>query len=97
MDAKVRQAVAGLACQARNAARMMVRPAVTGFVENRVFFQEAYEALQGAIDAYDEVLSAGSEGAGEAEGVEAFVCRRPDGTADALGICHRCGGFDDAH
>lgn len=97
MDPKVREAVEALACQARNAAQMMVRPAVTGFVENRVFFQEAYEALQGAIDAYDEALSAGREGAGEAEGVEAFVCRCADRKADALGICHRCGGFDDAH
>lgn len=56
MDSKFRDAVAGLACQARNAARLMVRPAATGFVENRVFFQEAYEALQGALDAFDEAL-----------------------------------------
>lgn len=136
MDQKFRDAVAGLACQARNAARLMVRPAATGFVENRVFFQEAYEALQGALDAYEEALSDGgtppadasltvnfeaadrqlsraNESAdkawekadgwmaryfklrGELSLDSPFVCRCTDPAADALGICRRCGGFED--
>lgn len=101
MDSKMRNAVAGLACQARNAARMMVRPAVTGFVENRVFFQEAYEALQGALDAYEEALEipAVTEPAPNprfAGALEAFRCECESADRDALGICHACGGFGDA-
>ena len=101
MDSKFRDAVAGLACQARNAARLMVRPAATGFVENRVFFQEAYEALQGALDAYDEALEVpvATEPAPNSRFVGALQafrcdCAMPD--RDGLGICHRCGGFGDA-
>ena len=102
MDAKVREAVEALACQARNAAQMMVRPAVTGFVENRVFFQEAYEALQGALDAYEEALEvpAITEPAPNsrfAGAIQAFRCDCETPDRDGLGICHRCGGFDDVH
>lgn len=95
MDSKLREAVAGLVCQARNAARLMVRPAVTGLVENRERFEEAFVALQDAIDAYDDALSVGDVTA-EDEANSPFVCRCADRKADALGICHRCGGFDDA-
>lgn len=101
MDSKLRDAVAGLACQARNAARLMVRPAATGFVENRVFFQEAYEALQGALDAYEEALEvpAISEPAPNsrfAGALHAFRCACETPDRDGLGICHQCGGFGDA-
>ena len=47
----------------------MVKPAATGFVENRVFFQEAYEALQGALDAYEEALSTGGTPSADASGL----------------------------
>lgn len=101
MDSKFRDAVAGLACQARNAARLMVRPAATGFVENRVFFQEAYEALQGALDAYEEALEvpAVTEPAPNAKfsgALQAFRCACEAPVRDGLGICRECGGFDDA-
>lgn len=85
----MRDAVAQLAVEARNAARMMVRPAATGFVENRIFFAEAYMALQCALDAYEEALSVPEEKG------EEFVCHCLESPRDALGICHQCGGFSD--
>ncbi len=101
MNTKMRNAVAGLACHARAAAMLMVRPAATGFVENRVFFQEGYEALVDAIETYEEALeipeiteSAPNSQFGGA--ADAFRCECERSQLDALGICRACGGFGDA-